>query len=81
MKLLMVIGGLIGFSISLGFSWAQESPWPSVLWRAALAALMAGILLRWWGRLWIQGLQQSHQERRIALTKRDTPPKPVVAHK
>jgi membrane associated rhomboid family serine protease len=66
MKLIMVLGGLIGFAIGLGFSWAQGSPWPSVVWRAAIAALLSGVLLRWWGRLWIQCLHQSHRERQAA---------------
>jgi membrane associated rhomboid family serine protease len=69
MKLIMVFGGLIGFAIGVGFSWAQGSPWPSVVWRAAIAALLAGLLLRWWGRLWIQCLQQSHRERQEASKK------------
>ena len=69
MKLIMVLGGLIGFSIGVGFSWAQGSSWPSVIWRAAIAALLAGMLLRWWGRLWIKCLQESFQERQAALKK------------
>jgi hypothetical protein len=80
MKLIMVLGGLIGFAIGFGFSWAQGSPWPSVLWRAAIAALLAGLLLRWWGRLWIRCLTQSHRERQAALRKkRDSasPPNPA----
>jgi membrane associated rhomboid family serine protease len=69
MKLIMVLGGFIGFAIGLGFSWAQGSPWPSVVWRAAIAALLAGVLMRWWGRLWIRCLQQSHRERQAASKK------------
>jgi hypothetical protein len=82
MKLIMVLGGAIGFSIGLGFSWAQGSPWPSVLWRAAIAALLAGILLRWWGRLWIKCLQDSHRERLAAAKQRasvaSTQPNPAL---
>jgi protein-S-isoprenylcysteine O-methyltransferase Ste14 len=69
MKLIMVLGGLIGFSIGLGFGWAQRSPWPSIVWRAALAALLAGLLLRWWGRLWMQCLRQAQRERQAAAKK------------
>lgn len=72
MKLIMVLGGFIGFAIGLGFSWAQGSPWPSVVWRAAIAAVMAGILLRWWGRLWIQCLHQSRRERQAAARKTES---------
>ena len=71
MKLIMVLGGLLGFGIGLGFSWAQGSGWPSAVWRSAIAALLAGILLRWWGRLWIQCLQDSHREKRAAHSKRE----------
>ena len=81
MKLIMVLGGAIGFSIGLGFSWAQGSAWPSVLWRAALAALVAGILLRWWGRLWIKCLQDSHRERQAAAKQRALSTQPNPAHK
>lgn len=77
MKLIMVLGGCIGFAIGLGFSWAQGSPWPSVVWRAVIAALLAGLLLRWWGRLWIQSLQQSHRER---LAAQSAPRKAESAH-
>lgn len=69
MKLIMVLGGVIGFAIGISFSWAQGSSWPAMIWRSAVAALVAGILLRWWGRLWIKCLQESHLERQTALKK------------
>ena len=81
MKLIIVLGRLIGFAIGLGLSWAQGSPWPATLWRAAIATLAAGILLRWWGRLWIRCLQQSHRQRQAALKKRDSSPQPTPAKK
>lgn len=80
MKLIMVLGGLTGFAIGFGFSWAQGSPWPSVVWRAGIAALLAGILLRWWGRLWIRCLVESHSDRQAALRKkRDSASSPTPA--
>jgi hypothetical protein len=72
MKLIMVLGGCIGFVIGFGFSWAQGSPWPAVVWRAAIAALLAGVLLRWWGRLWIRCLQQSRRERQAASRQNES---------
>jgi L-asparagine transporter-like permease len=63
MKLIMALGGLIGFGIGVGFSWAQGSAWPSIVWRSAIAALLAGLLMRWWGRLWVKCLRDAHQER------------------
>ncbi len=76
MKLIMVLGGLIGFSIGIGFSMAQGSSWPSVIWRAAFAALLAGLLFRWWGRLWLKCLRNAHIERQDLLKKTasSTPP-------
>jgi hypothetical protein len=56
MKLLLLIGGVLGFGIGLTFSWAQECSWPSSLWHGCLAAYIAGILLRWWGRAWRKNL-------------------------
>lgn len=69
MKLIMVFGGVIGFGIGMTFSLAQGSSWPVVLWRSAMAALVFGILLRWWGRLWLKCLQKSYLERQAALKK------------
>lgn len=64
MKFMMVLGGLIGFGIGAGFSWAQGSPWPSALWRSAATALLGGLLLRWWGRLWVRCLLDAQAARR-----------------
>jgi hypothetical protein len=63
MKRLMILGGLMGFCIGVAFGLVQGSAWPSILWRACAATYAAGLLMRWWGRVWIQGLQQSYQER------------------
>jgi hypothetical protein len=57
MKVLLLIGGLLGFGIGLIFSWAQESSWPSCIWHACLAAYAAGLMLRWWGRAWRKNLE------------------------
>ena len=57
MKLLLLIGGILGFGIGMAFSWAQASSWPSCLWHACLAAYLAGLMLRWWGRAWRRNLE------------------------
>ena len=67
MKLLMILGGLVGFVIGITFGIAQESPWPSVIWRASIGAYLAGMLMRWWGRVWVRGLQEAHHERLAAV--------------
>ena len=66
MKFILLLGGLLGFGIGLAFSWAQGSPWPSTLWRSALTALAAGLLMRWWGRVWLRALRDSLQEKQAA---------------
>ena len=73
MKLMMIFGGLLEFLIGLGFGLVQQSAWPGVIWRASAAALGAGILLRWWGKLWIRSLEQARRHRR-ARPNQPTPP-------
>lgn len=63
MKILMILGGLLGFLIGAGFGLAQTSAWPDALWRASVTALGGGLLLRWWGRMWIQCFVQAQQEK------------------
>ncbi len=63
MKKLMILGGLMGFLIGVGFGLAQASEWPSVIWRASIAAYVGGLLLRWWGRIWVQSFQEACEQR------------------
>ena len=53
----------MGFGIGLLFSWAEESPWPSCLWHACLAAYVTGLLMRWWGGAWRKSLEAALRER------------------
>jgi hypothetical protein len=73
MKLMMIFGGLLEFLIGLGFGLARQSAWPGMIWRASSPALGAGILLRWWGKLWIRSLEQARRHR-SAGPNRSTPP-------
>ena len=57
----MLYGGLLGFMIGIGFGVAQGSAWPDAIWRGSVVALGAGLLLRWWGGLWVKVLAHSHQ--------------------
>jgi len=68
MKLLLLIGGLLGFLIGMLFSWAENSPWPSCLWHACLAAYLTGALMRWWGGAWRRNLQAALYEREQQTT-------------
>jgi hypothetical protein len=63
MKLLMLLGGALGFGIGLFCSRIQENSWPYCLWHASLAAYVGGWLMGWWGRAWQQSLKDSALER------------------
>ena len=66
MKALIILVSIVGFLIGAGFGLAASSPWPSALWRACAAALAACVLTRWWGRVWMQGLRDSLEQKRRA---------------
>jgi hypothetical protein len=74
MKLLMISGGLIGFLIGIFFGMAQANEWPAILWRASVAAFLAGVVLRWWGRIWIKSLRESRGVRGIPDAKAEPLP-------
>ena len=59
MKAIMILGAIVGFIIGSGFGLAGSSPWPAALWRACAAALVAAILARWWGRVWLNNLRDA----------------------
>ncbi len=59
----------MGFSIGIGLGLIHGTTWPSVILRASIGAYLAGLLMRWWGQVWIKSLQQAHHERRAARTK------------
>jgi hypothetical protein len=66
MKALMILGALVGFLIGCSSGLSGQSSWPTALWRASAAALVAGVLTRWWSRVWIHGLRDSLSQRRKA---------------
>jgi hypothetical protein len=66
MKKLMIMGGLLGFLIGITVGLAQNSSWPSILWRSSAAALAAGFLLRWWGSVWMNNLAEAYQQKLAA---------------
>jgi len=63
MKILLLIGGLLGFSIGLLFSWAEQGSGPTCLWHACAAAYLTAVLMRWWGAAWRKSLEDSLRER------------------
>jgi hypothetical protein len=72
MKKLLLIGGMLGFSIGLLFSWAEESSGSTSLWHACLAAYAAAVLMRWWGEAWRKNLADALRERQAKAP----PPQP-----
>jgi len=77
MKALIILGAIVGFLIGAGFGLAASSPWPSALWRACAAALTACILTLWWGRIWMQGLRDSLEQRRVRRATSNVSTQPV----
>jgi hypothetical protein len=67
MKKLMIMGGFLGFLTGLIFSSAALGPAnPMVLFRASIGAVTGGLLLRWWGRLWVRSIMFAQRERLAA---------------
>ena len=64
MKKFMITGGLLGFLIGLISAWAQQADWPALIWRAAVGAVVVGLLMRWWGGLWARSLEEIYRQRR-----------------
>lgn len=62
----MLLGAMIGFSLGLALGLAGNAGWPTSLWRASAAAAALGLLLRWWGRVWMRNLHIALAERRAA---------------
>jgi len=72
MKALMILGSVVGFSVAAGFGMANGNSWPSLLWHASVAALVAAVLTRWWGRVWFTGLNDAIEQRRHASRNPET---------
>jgi hypothetical protein len=77
MKSFMILGAIVGFLIGAGFSLLENCPWPTALWRAGIGALAAAVLVRWWSRIWLQGLQSAIEQRRHASPPKGTDIKPA----
>jgi len=66
MKTLMLTGTVIGFLLGIGLGFAGRTDWPSAFLHAAAAAAALGLLMRWWGGVWLRGLRTSCEQRRLA---------------
>ena len=76
MKKLMITGGFLGFLIGTSVGLAQHSSWSSILWRASVAAVAAGFLMRWWGQVWMNGLAEAYQEKLAAAEAHEETKRP-----
>ena len=63
----MTLGGLLGFVIGISLGLAQDCAWPTVLWRASVAACLSGLVLRWFGGVWVKVFHQAQRERQAAV--------------
>ena len=71
----MILGGLIGFLIGIFLGAAQGASLPEILWRSSVAAFLAGVVLRWWGKVWVSSLKKELQERATAAKNPEPPAK------
>lgn len=58
MKKFMIGGGLFGFLIGIVSGYVESADWASILWRSSVATVLAGLLLRWWAKLWVNTLHE-----------------------
>ncbi|MCS7091036.1 MAG: hypothetical protein RMN51_03465 [Verrucomicrobiota bacterium] len=77
MKALTILGAMIGLLTGIGFALAGRSPWPDAFWRGIASAFVGGLLLRWWGSLWLASWQQHLQARQQAEKASSADPKAV----
>ena len=68
MKMLMLIGAMLGFSLGIALGLTGRTEWPTMLWHACAAAAVLGWLMRWWGRVWNRELRSSLEQRRALET-------------
>jgi hypothetical protein len=66
MKSLMILGAITGFVLGAASSLAGDSTAATSFWHASVTALVAGLLARWCGRMWLTGLADSLEQQRRA---------------
>jgi hypothetical protein len=64
MKSMMILGAVVGFAVGVGGSLAGDCTGATTLWHAGVAALVGGILARWWSRLWFISLADALEQQR-----------------
>lgn len=76
MKAIMILGANVGFVLGFLASIQGGCSGAVALWHACAAALVGGVLSRWWGRVWFQELnsmlEQRRRERAAAAENKNT---------
>ncbi len=63
----MLTGAVLEFAIGVSFGWFRQSTPQDVFWHACLGMYAGGMLMRWWGRTWIQNLREACEQKAAAL--------------
>ena len=53
----------MGFLIGMGFGFAGQNDWLTLLLKACIAAYLAGLMMRWWARMWVRCLRDAFKEK------------------
>lgn len=69
MRLIVVLAGLFGFFTVMIGSIVREKPLDTSIINGIISALVAGILFRWWIKLWISSLEQVSRQGEISAQK------------
>jgi hypothetical protein len=69
MKSMMILGAMAGFLLGAGSSYAGNCTHSTIFWHASVTAWAAGILARWWGRIWFESLADALEQQRRARLK------------
>ena len=69
MKSIMILGATTGFILGAGSSMAGDCMSSTVFWHASVTALVGGLLARWCGRVWMNGLVDALDQKRRERAK------------
>jgi len=69
MQTVVITGSALGFLVGMGSGIASDNPWPAVIWRACVAACLAGMMFRWWARVAVKNLKLAQEERLARSTE------------
>ena len=75
-RIMVLLGAFVGFAVGIGFGLARQGDTKWIFLKACVAAYLAALLMRWWGRLWIKSIREMHQEklaREESQTEESTP--------